>query len=393
MTVEGADVESATLDRSPTARASDVPRKAYVEPTNACNLNCTTCVRHAWDEPEGFMEWATFAAVVDGLADVAGGDGHAAGTIALMGLGEPLLHSRLLDMVRLAKTRGLRAEVTTNALLLDDEMASGLLEAGLDQLVVSIDGASAEAFGRVRSGASLDKVVENVRRLHDRRGPNYGPSMRIGIEFVAMRSNVGELPGLNRLAAQLGATFIIVSNVLAFTPGLKAETLYDQRVTASEGGETTAAPRWQLPTFDWDEDLGAALGRALKRSGPVDFAAGGSGGVTSHCPFVESDSCAVAWHGGVSPCPPLLHTYSCFVRGREKRMTRWEVGRLPDEALAAIWAKPAYAAFRERVRLFDFPPCTDCECELAEGNEEDCFGNPHPVCGDCLWARGIVRCA
>jgi len=289
--------------------------------------------------------------------------------------------------------RGLRAEVTTNALLLDDEMAGGLLRAGLDQLVVSIDGASAEAFGRVRSGASLGKVVDNVRRLHDRHGPNYGPGMRIGIEFVAMRSNVGELPGLNRLAAQLGATFIIVSNVLAFTAELQAETLYDQRVTAREGGETTAAPRWQLPTFDWDEDLGAALGRARERSGPVHFVAGGANGVSSHCPFVGSDSCAVAWHGGVSPCPPLLHTYTCFVRGREKRMTRWEVGRLPDEPLAAIWAQPAYAAFRERVRRFDFPPCTDCGCELAESNGEDCFGNPHPVCGDCLWARGVVRCA
>ena len=389
---------------------ADDLRKVYVEPTNACNLSCTTCVRHAWDEPEGFMEWVTFEAVVDGLADAAGKDGftgdgeggaaagpHAAGTIAFMGLGEPLLHPRFLDMVRLAKARGLRAEVTTNALLLDDEMAAGLLRAGLDQLVVSIDGASAEAFGRVRSGASLDKVVENVRRLHDGRGPNYGPGMSIGIEFVAMRSNVGELPGLNRLAAEMGATFIIVSNVLAYTPELQDETLYDHRVTASEGGETTAAPRWQLPTFDWDEEVGAALGRALARSGPVDFAAGGgaggASGVTGHCPFVEARACAVAWHGGVSPCPPLLHTYTCFVRGREKRMMRWEVGRLPDEALAAIWAQPAYAAFRERVRRFDFPPCTDCGCELAEGNEEDCFGNPHPVCGDCLWARGVVRCA
>ena len=42
------------------------PAKVYVEPTNACNLACATCVRHAWDEPEGFMEWGTFEAVVEG---------------------------------------------------------------------------------------------------------------------------------------------------------------------------------------------------------------------------------------------------------------------------------------------------------------------------------------
>lgn len=361
------------------------PAKVYVEPTNACNLACATCVRHSWDEPEGFMSWPTFEAVVDGLG--------AGGTVAFMGLGEPLLHPRFLDMVRLAKERGLRTEVTTNALLLDDVMATGLLGAGLGQLVVSIDGANAEAFGRVRSGASLERVIENVRRLHDRKGPSYGPSLRIGVEFVAMRSNIGELPGLGRLAAQLGATFIIVSNVLAYTPDLLVETLYDHHASSLSGAVTTAAPRWRLPAFDWDRQLGASLGEALTRSGPVSFFGADPEATRSHCPFVEADACAVAWHGGVSPCPPLLHTYTCFVRGRAKRMLRWEAGHLPDETLAAVWVKPDYTAFRDRVRRFDFPPCTDCACELAETNEDDCLGNPHPTCGDCLWARGVVRCA
>ena len=149
-----------------------------------------------------------------------------------------------------------------------------------------------------------------------------------------------------------------------------------------------SSPHWQLPKFDWDETVGAAVGRALKAAARVSFFGQDLNGANNHCPFVSADACAVAWHGGVSPCPPLLHTYTCYVQRREKLMTRWEVGRLPDEQLAAIWAKPAYVVFRDRVRRFDFPPCTDCACDLAEGNLEDCFGNPHPTCGDCLWARG-----
>ena len=370
-------------------------RKVYVEPTNACNLNCRTCVRHAWNEPEGFMDWEVYEAIVDGLTALGaeGADDQTAGTIALMGLGEPLLHPRFLDMVERAKERGLRVEVTTNALLLDDDVANGLLTAGLDQLVVSIDGTSAETFGRVRSGASLEKVVSNVGLLHDRRSFSYGPSTRIGLEFVAMRSNVDELAGLNRLAAQLGASFVIISNVLAYTPALVAETLYDRSLTTYGGESTSAFPHWHLPKFDWDERLGASLGRALKTAGGVSILDQDSEGANSQCPFVHADACAVAWHGGVSPCPPLLHTYTCYVQQREKLMTRWEVGRLPAEDLATIWAKPDYVTFRDRVRRFDFPPCTDCACDLAEGNLEDCFGNPHPACGDCLWARGIIRCA
>jgi len=73
----------------------DQMRKVYVEPTTACNLNCRTCVRHVWDEPEGFMEWSTYEAVVDGLVGAAGE--AAQGTVAFMGLGEPLLHPRFLD--------------------------------------------------------------------------------------------------------------------------------------------------------------------------------------------------------------------------------------------------------------------------------------------------------
>ena len=270
------------------------------------------------------MEWATFEVVVDGL--------EANGTVAFMGLGEPLLHPRFLDMVRAVKQRGLRAEVTTNALLLDEAMAAGLLEVGLDQLVVSIDGASAEAFGRVRSGASLERVVENMRRLNDARGANYGPSVRIGVEFVAMRSNIDELPGLGRLAARLGARFIIVTNVLPYTEELAGETLYDVGVMGSGWAETTAVPRWQLPRFGWDEQVGAAVGAALQRAGHVSFL-DGDAGAEARCPFVEADACAVAWHGGVSPCPPLLHTYPCYVRGRRKLMKRWEVGSLRSESL------------------------------------------------------------
>lgn len=336
------------------------------------------------------MEWPTYEAIVDGLETPAG---VVAPTVAFMGLGEPLLHPRFLDMVRLAKERGLRAEVTTNALLLEPELADGLLAAGLDQLVVSIDGATAEAFGRVRSGASLQTVVANVRHLHDRRGPYYGPSLRIGVEFVAMRSNVDELPGLNRLAAQLGASFVIVSNVVAYTPELAAETLYDREATSFGAPASVSSPHWQLPKFDWDERLGAALGRALSSAGAISLFGQHLDEANNLCPFVSADSCAVAWHGGVSPCPPLLHTYTCYVLKREKLMTRWQVGRLPVETLAAIWGGRDYASFRDRVRRFDFPPCVDCGCELAETNEEDCFGNPHPTCGDCLWARGVVRCA
>ena len=40
--------------------------KLYVEPTNACNLDCATCFRHGWDEPIGRMSEAAFDAILAG---------------------------------------------------------------------------------------------------------------------------------------------------------------------------------------------------------------------------------------------------------------------------------------------------------------------------------------
>jgi MoaA/NifB/PqqE/SkfB family radical SAM enzyme len=112
-----------------------------------------------------------------------------------------------------------------------------------------------------------------------------------------------------------------------------------------------------------------------------------------HCPFVWRGSATVAWTGDVSPCIALLHSYRCFVLGREKAIRRHVVGNIREEPIAAIWKKKDYQVFRRRVLTFDFAPCLRCgSCDYADTNEEDCYGNMHPVCGDCLWAQRVLLC-
>ena len=41
--------------------------RVYVEPTNACNLACRTCVRHVRDEALGIMEPLVFERVLEGV--------------------------------------------------------------------------------------------------------------------------------------------------------------------------------------------------------------------------------------------------------------------------------------------------------------------------------------
>ena len=346
------------------------------------------------------MEWGTFTAVVDGLTG--GGEGpdgrdgpggEAPPAVAFMGLGEPLLHPRFLDMVRLARRRGLRAEVTTNALLLDDELAAGLLEAGLDQLVVSIDGASAETFGRVRSGASLDRVVENVRRLHVGRGPNYGPGISIGVEFVAMRSNVAELPGL-RPAGRATRRDVRHRQQRA-------------RLHAGTAGRDAVRPLRELTRRRRDHGR-AALAAARVRLGRAARRGAGRGAHPLRARLllrrrarVDAQPLPLRGRGRVrgglarrrQPVPALAaHVHLLRARPREAHAAVGGGQASGSDAGGGVGGAGVRRVPRP-VRRFDFPPCTDCGCELAETNEEDCLGNPHPTCGDCLWARGVVRCA
>jgi len=111
------------------------------------------------------------------------------------------------------------------------------------------------------------------------------------------------------------------------------------------------------------------------------------------CPFIQKGSAAISWSGEVSPCIALMHSYSCYILGRQKRIRKYSVGNIAQEKFGVIWNKEKYRSFRERVSNFDFSPCVQCSgCNYSETNEQDCFGNSHPVCGDCLWARSVLLC-
>jgi MoaA/NifB/PqqE/SkfB family radical SAM enzyme len=187
--------------------------KIYVEPTNRCNLRCVTCIRHSWDEPFGDMDWHVYLALIDGLVDF-----HEKKTISFAGMGEPLLHEKFPEMVRLAHERGLRTEMTSNAIRLTPSLAERLIDAGLDQFTVSIDGVGSESHGAIRPGAPLGEITANVQELYLQSCKTKGVPLRIGMEFVAMKRNIHELPELWRIANRINASFILVTNILPYTP-------------------------------------------------------------------------------------------------------------------------------------------------------------------------------
>jgi hypothetical protein len=290
-----------------------------------------------------------------------------------------------VPMVRAAKATSAAVQLITNGILLSAERGRDLIAAGLDSLWVSLDGAKPESYADVRLGAALPDVIANVRRFRDGRGFD-GPE--IGIAFVAMRRNVADLPDLLRLARELGAARFMVTNVLPYTPDMRGEILYARALSNDDASPVPDSPGVSLPRMDRAVD--AAVDEALRAWG---VGHNGTRPVRDRCPFIVDGALAVGWDGGVSPCLPLLHTCASYLHGYERLSRRYVIGSVHDQPLIAWWRDPAHRDFRERVRTFDFSPCTICDgCLLSESNEHDCYGNEFPTCGGCLWAQGIVQC-
>lgn len=81
--------------------------------------------------------------------------------------GEPLLHKDLCTMIRYAKFIGVQEVLlNTNGLLVDRDMALALADAGLDWLIISVDGATKETYESIRIGGDWETLYNNITRIH-----------------------------------------------------------------------------------------------------------------------------------------------------------------------------------------------------------------------------------
>src|SRR5437588_2951895 len=138
------------------AVAEAEPVCLYLETTNRCNLLCTTCPRTFEDlEPPGDMSWDLFTRIVDQFPAIA--------RVVLHGVGEPMMVRNLPHMIRYLKDRGVYVLFNSNGTLLTLRKGGKLIDAGLDELRVSLDAAEPETFRLVRGKPFFDRILRNVR--------------------------------------------------------------------------------------------------------------------------------------------------------------------------------------------------------------------------------------
>jgi len=383
----------ARLESSPdevtVSRSINHLNKVYIEPTNACNLTCSTCMRNVWDEPLGFLSKKTFERVLEGLRAF-----NPIPKVFFGGFGEPLFHPRIQEMAAAVKQLGAEVELITNGILLDDKVSDWMVDLGVNRIWVSIDGASPESYADIRLGDELPLVLENLSRLMKKRAGRERAFPHLGIAFVAMKRNIADLPKIIALGKKLGVDSFSVSNVLPHTPQLRDEVLYRESLFYADTPSSSYNCTIDLPRMDMSERVSSILSEAVKATGKVAISGRNLTLGDDTCPFSRKGSMSIRWDGEVSPCLPLMHTHTSFIEEIECTTYAWSVGNINRMSLSQLWNRETYVNFRKKLFAFDFPPCSICTtaCHMLKDNLTDCWDSPHPACGSCLWAKGLIQC-
>jgi radical SAM protein with 4Fe4S-binding SPASM domain len=264
-----------------------------------------------------------------------------------------MLAPDLERMVAHAAGRGVRCGLNTNGTLLTRERAERLIDAGLDWLHVSLDGATAETYEFVRDGSDFERVRRNVAGLVAARRERGSERPRLSLVFVAMRRNVEELPDVVRIAHEWEVERLFVQNLShTFSDTDPAGGYAEIRRFAAEEA-LFLDPERAEGAFARARALADELGVDLRlpRLSEPERPQREPGEPGCHWPF---EAAYVTHKGHVQPC--------CMVMGDD----RATLGDASAEGFAPVWNGPAYREFRAAL-LTDSPPEVCAGCSLYHG--------------------------
>lgn len=159
-----------------------------------CTARCSMCTIEDWQKPPRIMQQAEFEKFALDLAPFREHIDY----VTLHCNGEPLLDKRLHDKVAFLKLHGFRGTgFASNCTLLSATRATQLLDAGLDTIICSIDGATKATHEAIRTRTDFHAVVGNVERflsLRDERARRGQKATRMLVRFILQDRNRDEWP-------------------------------------------------------------------------------------------------------------------------------------------------------------------------------------------------------
>lgn len=294
-----------------------MPHTLSVEPGTLCNLSCPECPigNHTLKRKSGTMNEMMFKQIIDQTAAYLN---H----LMLYFQGEPFLTPWIFDFIKYARKKNIYVSTSTNGHYLDRKAISGILESGLDRLIISLDGATAETYRQYRVGGNFDSVVRGIRDLiRERKAGGYTRPYII-IQFIYFRHNLQEKEQIKKLVKSLEADRL----------EYKTAQFYNLEKTNAMIPPDEKYARYILKNGKY------VLKYKLK----------------NRCPRLWNTT-VITWDGKVVPC--------CFDKDAEYIM-----GEIPGTSFRKIWKSEKYNNFRHLILMqrHEVELCRNCTEALGK---------------------------
>ncbi len=148
------------------------PYTALIDVSDVCNFKCNYCFRADGSSIKAptyrknvLMSWDNFVKVVEQLKEFP----EQVKRISLSHNGESLCNPKLPEMISLVKEKGLTGccEIHTNGSLLTHEKTRQLVEAGLNRIIISLQGLTAEKYKEVcHATVDMERFYDELSYLY-----------------------------------------------------------------------------------------------------------------------------------------------------------------------------------------------------------------------------------
>ena len=292
-----------------------------IDTTNICQLKCPLCHtgKGTIHRDQGVMDLDLFKDVVDQIK-------HSCMWLTLYSWGEPFLNRRIDEYIEYAHKQKIATIISSNLNKpLTPEMAEQVIRSGLDVMIVSLDGVTQEVYEIYRVGGHLDRVLDNLKLLDQKKRELGSKTPYIEWQFIVMRQNEHQMEEARSLATGLGV-----------------DSLVFKKVDFPHGEDDPAEAEQWLPRQHPEYLRADPFFKPYREDGQVCWRLW--------------RSAVVNWDGGFAPC--------CYLTDKTQ-----DFGDVNESTVKAIWNDADYTTARGLFKKGFVPDrwveCLDCSVYLG----------------------------
>ena len=275
------------------------PIAISIEPTTACNLKCPECPSglRQFTRPTGNLKSDINDKILNYL-------GKNLQYINYYFQGEPFINPNFLEFVKAARQKNIYVLTSTNAHFISIDTAHKIIDSGLSELIISIDGTTQETYENYRIEGKLETVLEGLKHITEAKKERRSTFPIVTLQFLVTKQNEHQINEIESIKNNFGADNINLKTIQVYNykngnPLLPSNEKYSRYKKGKNGNFR------------------------LKNK------------MSNHCWRMWS-TCVFTWDGKIVPC--------CFDKD-----ANYQMGELSKNEFKSIWKSELYKDFRKKI--------------------------------------------